>query len=87
MNFEVDEANINLELDNVVKEGLKLFLTGDGIETLYYLKYKRDEMISKLIMERENPQNYINTRLAEKNMNYDDEIQSTQLIIPYEIRV
>ena len=40
-----------------------------------------------MIAEKDNPEHYINAKIAEKNMSYDDEIQSTELVIPYEIRV
>ena len=44
-NFEVDEYDINRELDEIVREGLRVYLTGNGIEAVYYLKYLRDKWI------------------------------------------
>lgn len=42
INFEVDENKINNMLDEMVREGLRLYLEGNAIEALYYLKYCRD---------------------------------------------
>lgn len=44
-NFEVDEYDINRELDEIVREGLRVYLMGNGIEAMYYLKYLRDKWI------------------------------------------
>lgn len=43
MNFEVDELDINRELDEIVREGLRLYLSGNAIDSVYYLKYLRDK--------------------------------------------
>jgi hypothetical protein len=45
INFEVDEMDINRELDEIVREGLRLYLSGNGIDSVYYLKYLRDKWI------------------------------------------
>jgi len=55
MNFDMDELNINEELDELVKEGLRLYLEGHGVELIYYLKYKRDQYIEKYLEEKLNP--------------------------------
>jgi hypothetical protein len=49
LNFEIDESKINDELDELVREGLRLYLEGPGIEIIYYLKYKRDQYIEKYL--------------------------------------
>ena len=55
MNLEIDEDIINKELDNVVREGLRLYLEGEGIEVMYYLKYLRDRWVEKFLFEGYSP--------------------------------
>lgn len=57
-----------------MREGLRLYLTGNGIDSVYYLKYLRDRWIEKLIQEKYNPEHFIYEKLADKNMNLEDEI-------------
>lgn len=49
LNLEIEEVRINEELDELVREGLRLYLEGHGIELLYYLKYRRDQFIEKYL--------------------------------------
>ena len=42
LNLEVDEFDINKLLDEMTREGLRLYLCDTGIEIIYYLKFLRD---------------------------------------------
>ena len=71
-NFDVDETKISNMLDEMVREGLRLYLEGNGIEALYYLKYYRDREIERLLYEKFNPENYLMAKNAEKNLQLDN---------------
>lgn len=59
LDLSIEEQDINNELDELVKEGLRLYLQGEGVELLYYLKYKRDQFIERYLNEKFNPEHYL----------------------------
>ena len=71
----------------MVKEGLRLYLEGHGVELIYYLKYKRDQYIEKYLEEKLNPEHYLYDLMAKKNISVQQHVSEKEFVVPYEIRL
>lgn len=54
-NFESSQFEINRELDEMVREGIRLSLKGKSLTFLFYLKDLRDRKIRELVNINYNP--------------------------------
>ena len=55
LNLEADETDLNEMLDEMVREGLRLYLCEEGVELMYYLKHLRDRWVERLLANGHNP--------------------------------